>query len=86
MDDEIETLMVEVRASTQGFRSDIETMRGALDQREQRAELFLGGDERGEGRAEDTVLSGNGKRGLATARVGLHHAGTTAPELSSCSV
>ena len=31
MDDEIETLMVEVRASTQGFRSDIETMRGALD-------------------------------------------------------
>ena len=31
MDDEIETLMVEVRASTQGFASDIETMRGALD-------------------------------------------------------
>ncbi|WP_271078923.1 tail tape measure protein [Aurantiacibacter sp. MUD61] len=31
MDDEIETLMVEVRASTSGFRSDIEDMRGALD-------------------------------------------------------
>ena len=31
MDDEIDTLMVEVRASTEGFRSDIETMRGALD-------------------------------------------------------
>ncbi len=31
MDDEIDTLMIEVRASTQGFRSDIETMRGALD-------------------------------------------------------
>ncbi len=31
MDDEIETLMVEVRASTQGFASDIETMRGTLD-------------------------------------------------------
>jgi hypothetical protein len=31
MDEEIDTLMVEVRASTEGFRSDIETMRGALD-------------------------------------------------------
>src|SRR5690554_1057862 len=31
MDDEIETLMVEVRASTAGFRSDIEAMRGAFD-------------------------------------------------------
>jgi hypothetical protein len=31
MDDEIETLMVDVRASTTGFRSDIETMRAALD-------------------------------------------------------
>lgn len=31
MDDEIETLMVEVRASTSGFRSDVEEMRGALD-------------------------------------------------------
>lgn len=31
MDDEIDTLLVEVRASTQGFRSDIEAMRGALD-------------------------------------------------------
>lgn len=31
MDDEIDTLMIEVRASTQGFRSDIDTMRGALD-------------------------------------------------------
>jgi|SRR5690606_12991872 len=31
MDDEIETLMVEVRASTAGFRSDIEAMRGAID-------------------------------------------------------
>jgi len=31
MDDEIETLLVDVRASTAGFRSDIETMRGALD-------------------------------------------------------
>jgi hypothetical protein len=31
MDDEIETLMIEVRASTAGFRSDVETMRGALD-------------------------------------------------------
>ena len=31
MDDEIETLIVEVRASTAGFRSDIETMRGTLD-------------------------------------------------------
>lgn len=31
MDDEIETLTIDVRASTAGFRSDIETMRGALD-------------------------------------------------------
>ncbi len=31
MDDEIETLMVEVRASTSGFRSDVESMRSALD-------------------------------------------------------
>ena len=31
MDDEIETLLVDVRASTTGFRSDIETMRGTLD-------------------------------------------------------
>lgn len=31
MDDEIETLMVEVRASTSGFRHDIEAMRGAFD-------------------------------------------------------
>jgi len=31
MDDEIETLFVDVRASMSGFRSDIETMRGTLD-------------------------------------------------------
>jgi len=31
MDEEIETLLVEVRASTSGFRSDIETMRTVLD-------------------------------------------------------
>lgn len=31
MDDEIDTLLVDVRASTAGFRSDIETMRAALD-------------------------------------------------------
>jgi len=31
MDDEIETLLVDVRAGTDGFRSDIETMRRALD-------------------------------------------------------
>lgn len=31
MDDEIETLMVEVRASTSGFRADVESMRSALD-------------------------------------------------------
>ena len=31
MDEDIETLLVEVRASTTGFRSDIETMRTALD-------------------------------------------------------
>jgi len=31
MDDEIETLLVDVRASTTGFRSDIEAMRGTLD-------------------------------------------------------
>lgn len=31
MDDEIDTLMVEVRASTSGFRSDIEAMRSTLD-------------------------------------------------------
>ncbi|QZH76362.1 MAG: tail tape measure protein [Erythrobacter sp.] len=31
MDDEIETLMVEVRASTAGFRADVESMRSALD-------------------------------------------------------
>jgi len=31
MDDEIETLMVEVRASTSGFQSDVESMRSALD-------------------------------------------------------
>ena len=31
MDDEIDTLMVEVRASTSGFRSDIEAMRSGID-------------------------------------------------------
>lgn len=31
MDDELETLMVEVRASTSGFSADIETMRSAID-------------------------------------------------------
>jgi hypothetical protein len=31
MDDQIDTLMIDVRASTQGFQSDIETMRGAVD-------------------------------------------------------
>lgn len=31
MDESIDTLMIEVRASTQGFRSDIEAMRGAVD-------------------------------------------------------
>jgi len=31
MDDEIETLMVDVRASTAGFRSDIEAMRATFD-------------------------------------------------------
>lgn len=31
MDDEIDTLMVEVRASTSGFRQDIEQMRSTLD-------------------------------------------------------
>lgn len=31
MDETIDTLMIDVRASTQGFRSDIEAMRGAVD-------------------------------------------------------
>jgi len=31
MDDEIETLLVDVRASTTGFKSDVETMRATLD-------------------------------------------------------
>jgi hypothetical protein len=31
MDDEIETLMIDVRASTEGFKADIGTMRTALD-------------------------------------------------------
>lgn len=31
MDEDIETLLVDVRAGTEGFRSDIETMRGTLD-------------------------------------------------------
>jgi hypothetical protein len=31
MDDQIDTLMIDVRASTQGFQSDIETMRSAVD-------------------------------------------------------
>jgi hypothetical protein len=31
MDDEIETLLVDVRASTAGFKADVETMRAALD-------------------------------------------------------
>lgn len=31
MTDDIDTLMVEVRAGTDGFRRDIETMRGAID-------------------------------------------------------
>ena len=31
MDDEIETLLVDVRAGTDGFRADLETMRNALD-------------------------------------------------------
>jgi hypothetical protein len=31
MDEELEALLVEVRANTAGFRADIETMRGAVD-------------------------------------------------------
>lgn len=31
MDDELETLMVEIRASTSGFRTDIEAMRSTID-------------------------------------------------------
>lgn len=31
MDDQIDTLLVDVRASTEGFRSDIDSMRGTLD-------------------------------------------------------
>jgi phage-related minor tail protein len=31
MDDSIDTLMIDVRASTQGFQSDIETMRSVVD-------------------------------------------------------
>ena len=31
MDETIDTLMIDVRASTQGFQSDIETMRSAVD-------------------------------------------------------
>lgn len=31
MDEEIDTLMLEVRASTSGFRADVESMRNALD-------------------------------------------------------
>lgn len=31
MDEQIETLLVEVRASTRGFKADIEAMRGTLD-------------------------------------------------------
>ncbi len=31
MDSEIDELMIEVRASTDGFRADVETMRGAMD-------------------------------------------------------
>lgn len=31
MDEQIDELMIEVRASTEGFRADIETMRGAMD-------------------------------------------------------
>lgn len=31
MDDEIETLMIDVRASTTGFKSDVEAMRATLD-------------------------------------------------------
>jgi phage-related minor tail protein len=31
MDESIDTLMIDVRASTQGFQSDIETMRSAVD-------------------------------------------------------
>jgi hypothetical protein len=31
MDDSIDTLLIDVRASTQGFQADIETMRGAVD-------------------------------------------------------
>lgn len=31
MDDDIETLLIDVRASTEGFRSDVEAMRGSID-------------------------------------------------------
>ena len=31
MDEEIETLLVDVRASTSGFKADIAAMRGSLD-------------------------------------------------------
>lgn len=31
MDDAIDTLMIDVRASTDGFRADIDTMRGMVD-------------------------------------------------------
>lgn len=31
MDEDLDTLLVEVRASTSGFKADIEAMRGSLD-------------------------------------------------------
>jgi phage-related minor tail protein len=52
MDETIDTLMIDVRASTQGFQSDIETMRSAVD-------TSLGG---GFAKAGDTL-----ERGLLSA-------------------
>ena len=56
---------------------------GPLDQREQRAELALGGDQRGKGGAQDVALTADKQSRFAAHGVGQTHVGATAPELSS---
>jgi len=56
-----------------------------FDEREQRTKFILRRDERREGRAEHTFAPADDERRFAAQSI-RSHAGTTAPELSSCSV
>ena len=61
---------------------------GAVNQRKQRAKFILGCHQCGECGSQNVDVPRDQQRCLATRAIGGHvrHAGTTAPELSSCSV